>query len=213
MILIAIFSRLLARTDLIKFSLIHYKQDFIKKEVLIVLFGSFLLALHFGAEAVAYGPFLKNNLHLSFQQTGLYMGLAISAMAITALIVPRWLKDPSKIRKIFFIGLLLSGFGHILMTYPHLGISFLGRFIHEAGDVTVFMFLAYSISILFPTFRVGGNSSLITLTLITGDSMGSLIFGPIATSFGYQWPLIISGLLTLITFAIIASQRHLIRTA
>lgn len=212
-ILIALLSRFLSHTETIKFSFLHYKNDFLKKEVLIVALGSFLLALHFGAEAVAYGPFLKNNLHLNLQQIGFYMATAIAFMAITALILPRWLKDKNKVRTIFLTGLILSGLGHILMTYPQLEFSLIGRIIHEIGDVTVFLFLSYSISILFPTFRIGGNSSLITLTFITGDSIGSLIFGSIATHYGYQWPLIISGLLTLLTFAIITSQRHLIRTS
>ena len=45
--------------------------------------------------------------------------------------------------------------------------------------------------------RVGGNSSLITLTTTLGVFTGSLIFGPLGASLGYQIPLIISGVISL----------------
>jgi len=41
--------------------------------------------------------------------------------------------------------------------------------------------------------RIGGNSSLISLVTTLGVFAGSLIFGPLGAAYGYAWPLVISG--------------------
>ena len=54
-----------------------------------------------------------------------------------------------------------------------------------------------TIARLFKVERIGGSASLILLTTTLGTFAGSLIFGPLGSHFGYQWPLILSGTISL----------------
>jgi len=54
-----------------------------------------------------------------------------------------------------------------------------------------------TIARLFHVDRIGGNSSLISLTTTLGTLVGSLIFGPLGASLGYATPLIVSGIISL----------------
>jgi predicted MFS family arabinose efflux permease len=54
-----------------------------------------------------------------------------------------------------------------------------------------------TIARLFHVDRVGGNSSLISLITTLGVFAGSLMFGPLGAHYGYAWPLIISGAISL----------------
>jgi predicted MFS family arabinose efflux permease len=45
--------------------------------------------------------------------------------------------------------------------------------------------------------RIGGSASLISLITTLGVLAGSLIFGPLGAGYGYAWPLIVSGVISL----------------
>lgn len=68
---------------------------------------------------------------------------------------------------------------------------------HGFGDGLIFIEIYTTISRLFHVDRVGGNSSLISLTTTLGTFAGSLLFGPIGAAWGYHLPLIISGAISL----------------
>lgn len=206
---LGIITLFLPDTKTFKYQLFQYKQDVFKKETLFFILIIFLFALHFGSEQTSYSLFLRNNLGLSLMQTGLYMGIAVMTMAISVTVASKLIKKVD-IKKILYSGLILSGIGYIIVAYPNTAISFPGRIIHEIGDAIMFVFLYNSIAKFFPKARVGGSSSLMTLTLITGLFISSLVSGPLGTAYGYQWPIILSGISTLGAFGVAVGYKRLI---
>ncbi|MFA6305779.1 MAG: MFS transporter [Candidatus Gracilibacteria bacterium] len=200
--IIAIF--ILPKNSTTKFEIIHYKKDIFKKDVLIFLLVIILFATHFGVEGTSYGLFLKETLKLSSLQTGLYMGLAILPMAIRTLIISKKLKN-WKAKNILIFGLLLSGFGHILMTIKIVEISLLFRTIHEIGDSAFFFFLYYGVSKIFSMDRIGGNTGMINFVSAIGGAVSSAFFGPIGEKFGYDIPIAVTGVTSLLAVIIVFS--------
>ncbi len=179
-----------------------YKNDLKNRRVFTLIAIFFLFALHFGAEVTSYGLFLEQNLQLTKQQIGLYMGLAVITMGFTSIFIAKNLKK-WRAESVLLFGLFLSGSGHILMTLPTNPIaSFFLRVYHETGDAAFFFFLYFGIAKLFKNERIGGNSSVLTLTAMIGTAIGAQIYGPLGETFGYQWPLICSGAITLLAFAL-----------
>lgn len=210
LIIMAILSQFtLPANETSSFSLGDYKKDLKNRRVLIFIFIFFLFSTHFGAEATSYGLFLEKNLHLAKEQIGLYMGLAVISMGLTSFLIAKNLKK-WRVESVLLFGLFLSGSGHILMTLPQNPIaSFFLRVYHETGDAAFFFFLYFGIAKLFAKERIGGNSSVLTLTAMLGSALGAQIYGPIGQTFGYNWPLVCSGTMTLIAFALtILNLKH-----
>jgi len=195
---------ILPKNDTTKFEIIHYKKDIFKKDVMIFLLVIILFATHFGVEGTSYGLFLKETLNLSSLQTGLYMGLAMFPMAISSLIISKKLKN-WKAKNILLFGLLLSGFGHILMTIKIVEVSFLFRTIHEIGDSAFFFFLYYGVSKIFSMERIGGNTGMINFVSAIGGAVSSAFFGPIGEKFGYDIPIAVSGGISLLAVIVVLS--------
>ena len=182
-----------------KLDFIDYKSDIKQPKVIFFLIIMFLFAIHFGAESTTYGLFLKKTLGLSPLEMGIYMGTSIMAMAGSVFIISKY-TEKIKIKYILLFGLFASGSGHILMTISDPIISMIFRIYHEAGDAAMFFFLYYGISKLFDLKRIGGNSSIFTLTQTFAGATGAIIFGAMGAAWGYNWPLIISGGTTLLAF-------------
>lgn len=198
----AIFSQIvLPKNNTSNFELLNYKKDIFQPKVLIFLLIVFLFAIHFGAENTTYGLFLKKTLNLTKFQMGLYMGTAIIIMAFSVQIIAK-IAYKYKTEKILLYGLFLSGIGHILMTINNPIVSLLFRIIHEIGDSAMFFFMSYGITKLFDLNRIGGNAGIFAFTSTLGAALGAIIFGPLGASKGYNIPLIISGITTLIALAI-----------
>ncbi|UCD07335.1 MAG: hypothetical protein JSW41_05955, partial [Candidatus Aenigmatarchaeota archaeon] len=96
------------------------------------------------------------------------------------------------------IGLIISGFAHILMTIPQVYISFVFRAIHEVGDGIAGVSLLFWIGRKFKESRLGGDSGIFFVIMTMGQFTGSIIYGPIGFTYGYSLPLIISGVVTII---------------
>ncbi|MBI4235025.1 MFS transporter [Candidatus Peregrinibacteria bacterium] len=192
---------LLPENQITKFDLLHYKNDLLKGKVLIFLLIIMLFYLHVGAEITSYSLFLKNNLALNTLQIGLYMGIAIIFMAPTVkLMAKKFAKFKGE--NIFFWGLFLSGAGHILMTIKNPATSFAFRAVHEIGDALTFFFLAYGITKIFESGRMGGNNSMVILISSIGTTIGSLVFGPLGENFGYDKAIFFGGVTTIIALMI-----------
>jgi predicted MFS family arabinose efflux permease len=175
----------------------QYRRDFLTRPVLFFAAWLFLFTLHWGAEATSLALFLQHNLGLAPMGVGAYMAGEFGVISVTAYLYGRlW---AGKLTPLTFlaVALLASGSGHILMTWPNLPWSFAMRALHGFGDGLILMETYTTISRLFHVDRIGGNSSLITLVTTLGVFAGSLIFGPLGANFGYQTPLIISGIITL----------------
>lgn len=208
----AVLSLILPGSITTNFKFIKYKSDILNPKVLFFMLIFFLFSFHFGAENTSYGLFLNKTLGLSKQMTGLYMGISVLSMGATSIIFANSLKR-IEIKHLLYLGLTLSGTGHILMaTTSNPLTSFLFRVVHETGDAAMFVFLIYGISKLFHAERVGGNASIITFTTIIGGAVSSMIFGPIGERYGYGMPLIVTGVLLFISLLLAISFNKMIFT-
>jgi MFS family permease len=174
-------------------SLRQYSRDFCHRPVLFFAAWLFLFCLHWGAETTSYGLFLTERLGLTFQGMGLYMATEFAVLAITAYCYGRFWHGRLSTLSLLSLALLTSGLGHILMTIPNVGLSLTWRLVHGFGDALIMMEIYTTIARLFHVDRIGGHASLITLVSVSGSFIGALIFGPLGAAYGYQWPLIISG--------------------
>jgi len=190
-------SFILPKTKRSREKLKSYKQDIFSRKFVILALVLFLFSLHFGAENVSYALFLKTNLHLNFEHIGMYMATAVFFAAFVSLLAGFKTNKENTI-KLFTLGLLLSGFGHILMVQNNVYLSLLFRIIHEIGDALYGVTFIVLVKDIFHLGRVGGNYGAFTALLASGAITGSIIFSVIGGAYGYQWPLIISGGTTLI---------------
>jgi MFS family permease len=191
-ILLSLMTRLLQSNATTEFSFLKYKKDLFRPKVMVFLVIVLLFAIHFGAEATSYGLFLEKTLGLPKKLTGLYMGSAIFLMGIWSIVFSRML-DKIRVQSLLFTGLILSSFGHVLMTVSDPIYSFIFRALHEAGDAAMFVFFAYGITKMFDIKRLGGNTGIFTFTTIIGGTIGSFLFGPLGEKFGYNVPLVVTG--------------------
>ncbi len=175
----------------------QYGRDFCHGPVLFFAAWLFLFCLHWGAETTSYGLFLQENLGLSPQGMGFYMAAEFGVLALTAYLYGHvWFGRLSPLT-FLSLALLTSGIGHILMTIPHVALSLAWRLVHGFGDGLILMESYTTIARLFQVERMGGNSSLISLVSVSGSFAGALLFGPLGAAWGYQWPLILSGCISL----------------
>jgi MFS family permease len=187
----------LALTRGVRSSLFEYGKDFLTRPVLFFATWLFLFTLHWGAEATSLALFLQHNLGLDYPGVGLYMAGEFGVVSLTAYAYGRFWTGRLKPLTFLSLALLLSGSGHILMTYPSLAWSFAWRAMHGLGDGLILMETYTTISRLFHVDRIGGNAGLVSLSTTLGVFAGSLIFGPLGAQYGYAWPLIISGTISL----------------
>jgi len=184
-----------------KFSLIEYKELILRKNVLLLLVPLILFGMHWGAEHTSYALFLREGLGLNVFASGLYMGLPILLLGIFAYLSGISIDRKGDSKKIFFMGLFLSGAGHILMALPNVYLSLLSRIAHEIGDAGVVVSYNVIFSNTFPKKTIAGETSIIKILMILGSIAGSLVFGSMGYSWGYHWPFIISGLVILVSMA------------
>ncbi len=188
----------LSRLQAMKINLIENINDLKRQNVLVFIFVLGLFASHWGAEDVAYGIFLKKNLGLSSVGMGFYMAGELLFMAITVLIFGNLIENKkTSLEKMFFWGLFLSGLTHILMVVPIVWLSATMRMIHGIGDGIMGLVLFVGLKKFFKIERIGSHSGLTSLIMIFGSFIGQLIYGLIGGNFGFHWPLIISGAISL----------------
>ncbi|HPW17466.1 MAG TPA: MFS transporter [Candidatus Aminicenantes bacterium] len=164
-----------------------------------LLFSAFLvlLALHWGTEGTVYGPFLRGRFGLSDSGVALYMAGAYMALAGAAFLVGRLRYDPVRNRRLFLLGMVLSGAGLALMTVGDVRLSFLFRFIHEGGDGLMGAFAVLTISELFEKRTVGGSAGILTALQTTGHMAGSLVFASLGFRAGLHVPMVVAGAILL----------------
>jgi MFS family permease len=180
-----------------KIHLGQYGRDFLSGPVLFFVAWLFLFTMHWGAEGTSLGLFLKKNLGLGPLGVGLYLAGEFSVVALTAYLYGRFGAGRLSAFALLALALATSGVGHILMTYPNLAWSFAWRAVHGVGDGLIMMIMYTTIAQLFQMERIGGNAGLISLATTLGVLTGSLIYGPLGAAWGYEMPLIISGLTSL----------------
>lgn len=197
-----LFTFFMRKIGTFRYSTGQYKGDLWRKEILLFIILIFVFTMHWGAEGTSYSLLLKKNFGLEQNSIALYMGSVWIIFGFFIYFISRKIADTTSINKIIYPGLILSGLGHILFTYPSLPLSYLFRLIHELGDAAFEMFLLVGIHRYFPVERIGGTSGVVLTVTIAGRLVGSLIFGPIGDLFGYHYSFIISGILTLVCLPI-----------
>jgi MFS family permease len=164
-----------------------------------LLFSAFLvlLALHWGTEQTVYAPFLRSRFALSDSGIALYMAGAYLTLALAAFLVGRLKDDPVRDRRLFLLGMILSGAGLVLMTAGNVRFSFLFRCIHEGGDGLMGAFVVLTISRLFEKKTIGGSAGILTALQTSGHMAGSLVFSWLGFRAGLQVPMIVAGAILL----------------
>ncbi len=170
-----------------------------KKKMVFFLLMWMIFALHFGVERVAYVNYLKQNLGLSFIQTGMFLSLSVVFMAITQFILLKNKEIENKlVVQLLFFGSFLSGIGHIILTNPNMIIAFAGRAIHEIGDSLVIGLILVICSNLFESHETGRINGIIRLIAILGTGIGAYISGFMIQTNQYFVPILVSGIMNLI---------------
>jgi MFS family permease len=177
--------------------ILQYGRDFLSGPVLFFATWLFLFTLHWGAEGTSMGLFLQNDLDLGSLGVGLYLAGEFTVIALTVYFYGRYGEGWLSPFALLALGLATSGLGHIFMVYPNLAWSFAWRMVHGFGDGLILMITYTTIARLFHVDRIGGNAGLISLATTLGVLSGSLLYGPLGASFGYQLPFILSGLTSL----------------
>ncbi len=170
--------------------------------VVLLLVGFGLFALHFGAEIIAYSPFLKTELGLNTGQAGWYMGGAVFIMGIAAYTFSKLVNKGLPAAYLLIFGLIQSGIFHILMVNDVVWLSFVFRTLHEIGDAAVFAFMYQGAVRLFPTSVLASYFGLVTFITFMASSISSLIYGKLSAIYGISFPLQASGVLMLFVAAL-----------
>ena len=97
------------------------------------------------------------------------------------------------------------------MIIPRIDISLIGRFIHEAGDAFMLIFLYYGVRSLFPSKRSGGIAGLVNFIQMSAIATGALMFAPIGQTFGNMYPFLIGTGLCIIALVLAIRFSSLIK--
>ena len=178
-------------------SIRDYRFSVFNRRTLLFSIFLVLLALHWGTEGTVYGPFLRARFGLGDSGVALYMAGAYLALPLAAFAVARLKYDPVRNRRLFLLGMVLSGLGLVLMTVGDVRLSFLSRFVHEAGDGLMGAFAVLTISRLFERRTVGGSAGLLTALQTSGHMAGTLAFSWLGFRAGLHVPMIAAGLILL----------------
>ncbi len=206
-LVMALMSYLVTESKIERFPISEYKSIILRRKTAIFLLPLFLFGIHWGAEHTSYSLFLREVLGLGFVGIGIYMGIPVIVLAIVSLIIGYRIDRTGNNRTPFFAGLLISGIGHVMMAYPVVPISFMFRVLHEIGDAMAAVGYNVSFSKVFKVERVAGETSIAYTVMIMGAVLGSMVFGPVGYAYGFALPLIASGLISLISLAILFSVR------
>ena len=180
--LLSLLSARLPPTPVGRASLAAYFADLKNPRVLAFSVWLALFATHWGAEFTSYTLFLRSDFGLTFPQMGWYLSAEYAAISLTVLLLGRRVDRGGGLRTLAFVGLLASGFGHIVMVWPCLAISLCARVSHGMGDGMMFLVFYVGLARLFPAARLGGNSGVVNTATLAGMVLGSLAWGPLGES-------------------------------
>jgi MFS family permease len=205
LLLLLIPAFLLKETPKVKATLLEYGRDFLRIKNILFAALLFLFTFHWGAEATAYGLFLKNYLGLNATMSGLYISIPVFFLGAFSFLAGSLVDRKLDYRKLFILGIILSGVGHILMVNPNVFASLFWRIVHEAGDGLFFVTQLVWISLLFKKERIGGNYGIMFTIMTLGAFAGAVVSGPLGETTRYALPLTVSGAILLLeAFALAA---------
>jgi len=173
----------------------EYRATIFNRKTLAFSAFLFVLAVHWGVEGTIYSPFLRQRFGLNDFGVALYMALAYLALVGGSLVVSRLPFNPGRNRGLFLLGIALSGAGLFFMVQDDVRLSFLFRFVHEAGDGLMGALILLAISRLFEKRLIGGSAGVLLAIQTMGLMGGALAFSSIGFRAGLQYPFYIAGAL------------------
>ena len=178
-----------------------YKKELLRRDVVVFAIIMFLYAYHWGAEKTVYTLFLKECLFFSPAQMGWMIFITVMMLAATCLVLGTLLDRKSALlSQLIVAGLCLSAVGTMLLALATTKIqAFLFRAVHEIGDGAFMIFSYVMTSNLFSKSRVGGGSGFIGQVSVLGSFTGSLLSGILFQSFGPRIPMVIAGMVGLVS--------------
>ena len=198
---LALASWLIADVERIKFPISEYREIILRKGTALFLLPLFIFGIHWGAEHTSYSLFLRQTLGLDYFWSGIYMGIPILFLVAASVLTGMRIDRKGGHRQALFSGIVLSGLGHIMMVLQPAAVSFIFRLIHEIGDGVAAVSYNLSFSKIFKVERIAGETSAAVTVMVIGNVLGALAFGPLGYAYGFGWPLVISGVLSLVSFA------------
>ncbi|MGZ7064772.1 MAG: MFS transporter [Candidatus Aminicenantales bacterium] len=181
-----------------KFSVVtirEYRSSVFRKKTMAFSAFLFILAIHWGVEGTVYSPFLRARFGLNDFEVAAYMALAYLALASGSLAVSRLSFRPERNRALLLVGIALSGLGLMAMIQTDVRLSFLFRFVHEAGDGLMGALVLLTISRLFERRLIGGSAGILMTFQTMGLMTGALVFSSVGFRAGLQYPFYIAGAL------------------
>lgn len=180
-------------------SLNEYKLDILNWKLIVTVILIFLFALHWGAEDTCYSLFLSHYLKLTPTQSSLYMSCEFVTFGLAAYVSGKIVDNYNfNLRRVFAVGILVSGLTLILKVNPVVPISLAMRMVHGAADGLVFVVIYYGISRVFALDKVGGSVGIINFALVVGAFTGAIVFSRIGKTSGYHYSFIVSGSIMII---------------
>jgi MFS family permease len=173
----------------------EYRSSVFTKKTLAFAAFLFILATHWGVEGTVYSPFLRTRFGLNDFEVAAYMALAYLALASGSLAVSRLAFRPARDRALLLGGIALSGLGLMGMVQSDVRLSFVFRFVHEAGDGLLGALVLLTISRLFEKRLIGGSAGILMSFQTMGLMAGALVFSSVGFRAGLQYPFYISGAL------------------
>ncbi len=200
----------LPRTESATIRFSEYRREVFTPRILFITTVFTLASLHWGAEMVSYGPFLRENLGLSVRQTGLYtasgfMMVGVGAYVGVLLLRYRLLRS---LQQVLVLGFLLAGVFQVLMCVRDPWLSYGLRMVHEIGDGLVFLAYYHGITRIFHVDRIGGCAAFMSLCQGLGGMGSAVLFGYVGDHYGYQWSLILSGAVMALLPVLMMMSRH-----
>ncbi len=172
-----------------------YKFDILNRKALMFSALLFFVALHWGTEGTVYGPFLRRRFGLDDPGVALYISGAYLALALASFLISRLKYNPGLNRRLFLLGMALSGLGLVLMVQDDVRLSFFFRFVHEGGDGLMGALTILYISRLFGKRTIGGSAGILTALQTSGHIIGSVAFSWLGFHAGLSVPFLLAGFL------------------
>jgi len=165
-----------------------------RKFILLLLVNIFH-GLHFGAETSALAIFFKNGPKLNETEIGIVLGLSIFFLSFCGLLTKRFSEMGIRGKRLYSIGLFLSGIGSILMVFSKgFGPVLFFRFLHVAGDAFIFVGSRELASSIFGEERIGRIWGGIRSGVALSAFIGAIISGVLIQFVNSSAPFIVSGI-------------------
>jgi len=164
------------------------------RRFILLLLVNIFHGLHFGAETSALAIFFKNGPGLNESETGIVLGLSIFFLSFCGLFTKRLSEMGIKGKKLYSMGLFLSGTGSILMVFSKgFNSVLLFRFLHVAGDAFIFVGSRELTSSIFGEEKIGRIWGGIRSGVALSAFIGAIVSGVLIQFVNSSAPFIVSG--------------------